>query len=251
MNTDPWWARETFRLGYIAGIRVGVNWSAPGLVVLFAYLFAGLYLPRIYPGQPAVVCAVAGTAVAAVFVVSLLGHEMAHAVIARRNNLAVERIVLWAGGGATKTTSPAPSPGIQLRMAVAGPLASLAAGVAFAAIALGIGSAAGTAGVLLLAVVWLGHINILVAAANAIPALPLDGGQMLYALAWWRTGQEKATTVAAWTSWTVKWTGLAGGAALFLATRSLYGIDGVVLGLCASGSTGEKKQAGDAPVNCL
>jgi Zn-dependent protease len=87
--------RETVRLGRIAGVRVGINWSALAIVVLIVVGLATGQLPSEYPGRSAVAY-VAGAVIAAVlFLASLLAHELAHAIVARRNGVEVHSIVLW------------------------------------------------------------------------------------------------------------------------------------------------------------
>src|SRR5689334_25100413 len=75
---------ETFRMGRSAGIRVGIKWSVLVIFALIAYGLAGQYLPRVYPREGVAAYVVAGVAAAVVFVASLLAHEIAHALVARR-----------------------------------------------------------------------------------------------------------------------------------------------------------------------
>ncbi|MFF8847890.1 site-2 protease family protein [Streptomyces sp. NPDC015127] len=187
---------ETFRLGHIAGIRVGVHWS---VLVIFLIIAVGLSegrLPEAHPGRPLWQYWLVGILTALVFFGSLLAHEVAHAVVARRNGMEADRITLWLLGGAARLKDEAPSPGAELRVSGVGPLVSLVLGIVFAALAVVL-VAMGLSGLTVEAVAWLAAINVLLAVFNALPAAPLDGGRLLRAFVWWRTGNRlRATGVA-------------------------------------------------------
>lgn len=102
--------KTTVKLGRVAGVAVGVHWSVLAIVVL---LVAGLtaQLPDIAPGYPAAAYVSAAVLAALLFVASLLGHELAHAVVARRNGVAVDGITLWLLGGVARLRGEAPTPG--------------------------------------------------------------------------------------------------------------------------------------------
>jgi Zn-dependent protease/CBS domain-containing protein len=184
---------ETFRLGRIAGIRVGLNWSVLAIFLLIAFGLAGQRFPAAYPGEPAVAYWAAGLAAAVVFFVSLLAHELAHAVVARRHGIAVEGITLWLFGGVARIRGEAPDPGTELRVAGVGPLVSLVLGVVFLAAAAVLDMTTG-GGLAVAAVGWLGGINLALAVFNVVPAAPLDGGRLLRAFLWWRTGDRLMAT---------------------------------------------------------
>ena len=187
---------ETLRLGTIWGVRVGVNWS---VLVIFTLLLVGLAagnLPALSPDRSPVTYAVAGTAAAIVFFLSLLAHELAHALVAQREGIEVEGITLWLFGGVARLTGEAATPGADLRVAGVGPIVSLLLGAVFGTLAI----AAAWLGVdtLLVGVLmWLGLINVVLAVFNLVPAAPLDGGRILRALLWWRTGDRTKAAVSA------------------------------------------------------
>jgi Zn-dependent protease/CBS domain-containing protein len=188
--------RATFTLGRIAGVRIGVHWS---VLVIFGLIAAGLAagrLPEAHPHHLWVAYALAGLVTAVVFFASLLAHELAHAVQARRNGVAVDDIVLWLLGGATRMRAEAPSPAAELRISGAGPLVSLVLGVGFGLVASAL-AAVSAPGLVVESVAWLAAINILLALFNAIPAAPLDGGRLLRAFLWWRTGDRLRATAGA------------------------------------------------------
>ncbi|MEV0692951.1 site-2 protease family protein [Streptomyces sp. NPDC050388] len=185
----------TFVLGRIAGIRVGVHWS---VLLVFGIIVFGLSqgrLPETYPGRAWAVYWAAGLCTAVVFFASLLAHELGHAVVARRNGVEVDDIVLWLLGGAARLRTEASSPGAELRIAGVGPLVSLLLGGLFAFGAWLLDLASGP-GVVVEMVAWTAGINVLLAVFNALPAAPLDGGRLLRAFLWWRTGDRlRATAV--------------------------------------------------------
>lgn len=187
---------ETFRLGRILGIKVGVNWSVLVIFLLIAAGLAGNVLPHDHPGRGGAVYWAVGLAAAVLFFCCLLAHEVSHAVVARRNGLKVEGITLWLLGGMARIDGEFPNPGAELRIAGIGPLVSLVCGALFTGVAAAL-HAAGASGLLVDASGWLGGINILIAVFNTIPAAPLDGGRLLRAYLWWRTGDRTRSALAA------------------------------------------------------
>ena len=130
---------------------------------------------------------------ALVFLVSLLAHEISHALVARRNDMHVEDITLWLFGGVARLSGEARNPSAELRIAGVGPLVSLLLGVLFLVVA-ALLRVTGYDGLVLAAFAWLGGINIVLAVFNVIPAAPLDGGRLLRSLIWWRTGDRLKAT---------------------------------------------------------
>jgi Zn-dependent protease/predicted transcriptional regulator len=175
-------------LGQVFGVPLRVHWSAPLLVVLLGLSLGAATLPNWAPGRSHATYTVAGTVGALLLMASLLLHEGAHAVAARRAGVEVEDMTVWALGGVTRM-GRADRPRAALWIAVAGPLTSLLLA------ALGVGAAAAllrgahwtVPGDVLL---WCGWANLLLAAFNLLPAAPLDGGRVLQAAVWWRTGDR-------------------------------------------------------------
>jgi len=187
---------ETLRLGTIWGIRVGVNWSVLVIFTLLLVVLSAGNLPLLAPGHSTVAYTLAGTAAAIVFFLSLLAHELSHALVARREGIEVEGITLWLFGGVARLSGEPATPGADLRVAGVGPLVSLLLGMGFGFLTLAVALAG--AGDLLVAVVgWLALINVMLAAFNLVPATPLDGGRILRAFLWWRTGDRSRAAVIA------------------------------------------------------
>jgi Zn-dependent protease len=187
--------RATFTLGRIAGIRVGVHWS---VVVIFAIIAFSLArsLPQVYPDRAPVLYWLVGLGAAVVFLASLLAHELAHAVVARRNGVAVDDIVLWLLGGVARLKSEASTPAAELRIAGVGPLVSLLLGGLFV-LGTWLFAMASVPGILVETVAWLAGINLLLAGFNVLPAAPLDGGRLLHSFLWWLTGDRMRATSGA------------------------------------------------------
>src|SRR5258706_9319071 len=147
----------TFRLGRLAGVDVGLHWSVLIIFGLLAWSLSASRFPVEYPGNPPWGYVVAGVGAAVVFLLGLLAHEVSHAVVAKRNGLAVEGITLWVFGGVARLQGEARSPGVDLRIAGVGPLVSLLIGAGFGAVAVVL-AAAGKTGLGFGTFAWLARI---------------------------------------------------------------------------------------------
>ncbi|MFF4890472.1 site-2 protease family protein [Micromonospora chersina] len=236
--------RASFRLGRIAGVPVGVNWSVLVIFLLIAWALSASQFPRAYPGHSAVAYVAAGLAAAVVFFLGLLAHEVAHAVVAKRNGIDVEGITLWLFGGVSELKGEARDPGAELRIAGVGPLVSLIIGVFFGVIA-ALLALAGAHGLLLGALSWLAGINVLLAIFNVLPAAPLDGGRLLRAAVWKATGDRtKASVVAARAGWVLGALLIGLGLWQFLAGSGVGGLWLALIGWFLIGAAGmEERQA--------
>ncbi|WP_406042073.1 site-2 protease family protein [Micromonospora sp. NBC_00898] len=236
--------RASFRLGRIAGVPVGVNWSVLVIFLLIAWALSASLFPRSYPGHSAWAYGLAGLSAAVVFFGGLLAHEVAHAVIAKRNGIAVEGITLWLFGGVSELKGEARDPGAELRIAGIGPLVSLLIGLFFGGIAIVL-ALAGAHGLLLGALSWLAGINVLLAIFNVLPAAPLDGGRLLRAAVWKATGDRtKASVVAARAGWGLGILLIAFGLWRFLVGAGIGGLWLALIGWFLIGAAGmEERQA--------
>ncbi|MEZ3180902.1 site-2 protease family protein [Streptomyces pimonensis] len=222
--------RATFSLGRVAGIRVGVHWSVLVICVLILVGLAGGSFRDAQADRPAWQYWLASAVTAVFFLLSLLAHEIGHALVARRNGVAVEDITLWLLGGLARLRSEASTPGAELRIAGVGPLVSLLLGGLFA-LAAGLLDGVPDAGLAVAALTWLAGINILLAVFNALPAAPLDGGRLLRAIVWWKTGSPlRATAVATAAGRVLGWLLVGLGLYLVLAGAVFGGIWLVVIG---------------------
>lgn len=183
------------RIGNVRGVVLRAHWSVPLIMLLLAYGLARRTLPAYAPGQAPVVYAVGGVAGALLLLVSLVVHEAAHALVARRSGISVRDMTLWALGGMTRMDPPATARA-AFAVALSGPLASLLLGGAAVGGEVGVHAVLGWR--MPVAVLgWLGGMNLLLGVFNLLPAAPLDGGRVLQAVWWWRTGdRERAQRVA-------------------------------------------------------
>ncbi|HEX2301293.1 MAG TPA: site-2 protease family protein [Pseudonocardiaceae bacterium] len=188
---------ETFRLGRIAGIQVGAHWSVLAILALVTIGLAVGWMRLAAPDSSPVAHAVAGVVTGVLFLLSLLVHEISHAVLARRNGLPVERIILWLFGGIAVLRGEPATPGADLRIAGIGPVVSLVLGAGFFGLS-ALASAVAAGPLVVSALQWLAVINIVLAVFNLVPAAPLDGGRLLRAAVWrWTGDRQRAAIVAA------------------------------------------------------
>lgn len=180
----------------VAGFPVRVRWPAYVLFAVLAWVAATGVLPAAVPGASGAAYAAAGLLAAAGLFAGLLAHELAHAVVARRHGVQVDAISFWLLGGAAESRVDAPTPTAEWRIAAAGPAASVAGAAGCAGLAAGLH---GLGVVPLLAAVagYLAVLQIVVAVFNLLPGAPLDGGRILRAWRWHRTGDRVAATVTA------------------------------------------------------
>ena len=181
--------RPSIRFGKIFGIEVGANWSVLVIASLLAF-----ELTRGSGGGAAVWFVV--IPMVAVFLASLLAHELAHSVIAQRNGMQVRGITLWLLGGVAQLGGAMPSAGAQFRIAAAGPamsyvLAGMFAGLSVVAGSLGVGS------LVVSAIEWLAFVNVVLGTFNLIPAAPLDGGRILASAVWAATHDRSRADIVA------------------------------------------------------
>lgn len=188
--------RGSIGVGRVGGVSVRLHWSVFVLFLLIVGMISGATLPAVYRDRAPWAYAVAGFVAALLLLLGLLAHEVSHAVVAQNHGVQVNSITLWMLGGLAQMGREAPDPDTDLKVAGVGPLVSLLLGGMLGLLALGL-SAAGLGGLPVGTVTWLAGINVLLAAFNMIPAAPLDGGRVLRALLWKRSGdRERAAEIA-------------------------------------------------------
>jgi Zn-dependent protease/CBS domain-containing protein len=184
----------SLKIGKIGGIEVSIHWSWLFIFVLITWSFATGILDHFYPGWSAAQRWLAGAIVSLVFFLSLLLHELAHSLLARRRGIDVRDITLFFLGGVSSLKGEPKTAQDELAIAIVGPLTSLLLGALF-----GAGWAilrywnAGLAGIS----AQLAVINAVLAAFNMLPGFPLDGGRVLRSLIWRRNKNLLAATRSA------------------------------------------------------
>jgi Zn-dependent protease/CBS domain-containing protein len=234
--------RSHIPLGKIFGIRVGLHfsWFLIALLIVFS-LSAQFRL--VNPAWSAGFVLTLAIATAILFFVSLLLHELAHSLVAQGHGIPVREITLFALGGVSQIEGESSDAKTEFRIAVVGPLTSLVLGLLCLAAAQAL-PGAGTAAQTMLA--WLGYINLSLAVFNLVPGYPLDGGRILRALLWWKTGDAvQATRMAAATGQMVGWTFVALGIVQFFLGASFGGLWISFIGWFLLQAAGEsRRQAG-------
>jgi Zn-dependent protease len=179
---------SSVRFGRILGVEVGAHWSVLVIGGLLAFGLTG------GSGDGSLWLVAIATVVT--FLASLLAHELAHSVIAKRNGMQVRGITLWLLGGVAQLGGTMPSAGAEFRIAAAGPAVSVGLGAGFLGLAFGLDAVGGSA-LSVSAFLWLGLVNLILAAFNLIPAAPLDGGRILAAALWgWHKDRTRAEITA-------------------------------------------------------
>jgi len=222
--------KQSIRLGRIAGIPVGVNWSVVIIAALIGWTLAASVLPEMAPGSSTAAYWTAGAVAASLFFASLLTHELAHALVGRRDGVGVVSITLWLLGGVSQFQSEPTSADAELRIALAGPLTSLGLALGFGALAT-LGSALQLPELVSGSLFWLCAINLMLGLFNLLPAYPLDGGRVLRAAVWHRNGDRLAATrTAARVGHVLAWVLIVFGLLLALVGVVLSGLWFVLIG---------------------
>jgi Zn-dependent protease len=188
--------RQSFRLGRVGGIAIGVHWSVVVIAALLASGLATSVLPTAAPGWSGEAYTLAALAVTLVFFACLLAHELAHALLARRFGVAVPRITLWLLGGVSELEDEPRTPGAAFLIAAAGPVTSLVLGLVSAGGAM-LADSLRASTMVVTCLVWLAGINLILGVFNLLPGAPLDGGRVLHAILWRVRKDRVAAQVAA------------------------------------------------------
>src|ERR1044072_3300034 len=196
---------SSITLFHVRGIRITVDWS--WFLVLFLVIF---WLSRFYGdvlGESSSDTApfLLAVASAAGFFGSIGLHDLGHAMAPLRNGIGISSIQLWIFGGMARMNRESDSPATEFKVAVAGPLVTLAIVVVLGGVGIAVAGwdefwraavgerDAGISGVLAM-VAWLTTINLLVLVFNLLPAFPMDGGRIGRPIAWRRTGNRASAT---------------------------------------------------------
>ena len=197
--------RAQIKLGRIAGISIGLHYSWFIIAFLITLSLVGNF-HSVMPQWSNTLVWTISIITAVLFFVTLLLHELAHSLLAKSMGLRVSSITLFALGGVSQIETEAPNAKTEFWVAIVGPLSSLAIGLVCLLLARLSGWTGGMKATTPVAAVllWLGYINLLLAAFNMIPGYPLDGGRVLRAVIWWFNHNiVKATQWAAWAGQTV------------------------------------------------
>lgn len=183
----------SFRVARILGIDIRIHISWVLIFLIVTYLLANRELPRSWSDSKQIVVAVI---TAVLFFSSVVVHELAHSVVARRFQMTVSSITLFALGGVANLTKEPTSARAEFFMAGAGPLMSLGIAGGFAVLQRIGPSLLDVDGIRTTTppLNYLININIAVAIFNLVPGFPLDGGRVLRSVIWALTGNRSAAT---------------------------------------------------------
>jgi Zn-dependent protease/CBS domain-containing protein len=191
--------QPSIRLGRILGIPIGLHYSWIIIALLITLSLSG-HFRGVHSDWTSGVVWTAALVTALLFFASIVAHELSHALMARARGIPVRSITLFALGGVALMERDANSAKTEFWVAIVGPIASYAIGIACLLLASGLGWVPGAeaptapSAVLL----WLGYINVLLATFNLLPGFPLDGGRVLRAILWGITGNgDRALRLAA------------------------------------------------------
>ena len=178
--------RASWSIGSIWGIPIGLHWSMALVFVILTISLATAFFPAT-DDLPVAAAWLTAVVASVLFFASILLHELGHSWVALRERIPVRGITLFIFGGVAAIGGRPRSAGAEFRIAVAGPIVSLALAAVFAGIAFVAGDAAYVAA----PAAWLGRLNLVLALFNLLPGFPLDGGRILRAIVWQVTGSER------------------------------------------------------------
>jgi Zn-dependent protease len=193
---------RSIQLVRVFGIRIGVDPSWFIILFLLIWWLSGSY-GDVYPDDDTKAFVLA-TVSALLFFASVVLHELGHAVVAVRNGISIAGIDLWIFGGLARMERDTESAWEEFKVAAAGPavtlLIVLACGGLYALSAGGFDSPANVidepsgASALELLLSYLATVNAFLLVFNLMPGFPLDGGRIVRAIAWWRSGNRTSAT---------------------------------------------------------
>lgn len=183
---------STIKIGRVWGIPIGLSTSWFLIFALVTWSLAVGYLPGAYPNLSTPTYWIIGVITSLLFFGSVLLHELGHAYLAQRNRIPVHSITLFIFGGIAQIEGEPKTPGQEFRIAIAGPLVSLALAGIFRVLYLFDQPIAFLAA----PSEWLARINLMLALFNMIPGFPLDGGRVFRAIVWYYTDFSRANRIA-------------------------------------------------------
>jgi Zn-dependent protease/CBS domain-containing protein len=183
----------SLKIARLFGIPVFVHVSWLVIFGLVTWTLATGYFPQRYPEISERGAWLRSLAAALLFFVSILLHELGHALVALRHGIEIRSITLFIFGGVARLGHDPEDGRTELKVAAAGPVVSIALGALFyVAASLPFLSEAAHS-----VARYLAFINIAIAVFNLVPAFPLDGGRLLRGIVWSFAGKGRATRIAA------------------------------------------------------
>ena len=229
------------KVATLAGFTVWIDATWLILAALLTWTLALGIFPALVPQLSYAAYWWMGVAGAIGLFISIVLHELSHAVVARRYDMPITGITLFIFGGVAELRNEPTNAKAEFLMAIAGPIASMVIGAVLLAITATGGSAMPRPvfGVLN----YLGQINWILALFNLVPAFPLDGGRILRAALWgWKKDFARATHIAAGAGQVFGLALILYGAVRFVAGDLVGGIWLFFIGLFMHGAAGAARQ---------
>jgi Zn-dependent protease len=179
-------------VGRLFGIKFYLDYSWFLIAAVVTYELAADLFPASLPGHSRALYLAMGVVAALIFFLSILLHELGHSLVSQRCGIPVPRITLLFIGGIAEISREPDTARDELKIAAGGPVTSIGLALLYAAGALVSYLLHWNAASIVLQ--WLALVNISLVIFNAIPGYPLDGGRILRAIIWARTGNLRKAT---------------------------------------------------------
>lgn len=227
----------------IAGIEIRISLAWVFLLAIVTVLGAQ-GASEAAPELPAAVEWVIGGGVALGFLLTVLAHELAHTLVARRRGVPADTVVIGFIGGTSPFDLEGRTATDEIAIAVSGPLLSLAIGAVLVGVGLLGRDGEGVAGAVANGVLVVGVLNLVLGSLSLLPGMPLDGGRAVRALSWARSGDaRRGSRVSAAIGRFTGWGLVAIGAAVVLLTGPAEGLMLMSLGwLVTTGARGLERR---------
>ncbi|UCF78458.1 MAG: site-2 protease family protein [Candidatus Eiseniibacteriota bacterium] len=188
--------RRGFDLFSVAGIKISVNYTWFIILGLVIWSLAASHFPEVYPDFDTFTTWLISVVAALLLFVSVLLHELSHSIVGNRLGLGIRGITLFIFGGIAHLGKEPEDPATEVKVAAAGPVCSLLLAALFLALYLILFAAQGDSP-LVAVLQYLWFINAALLVFNLVPGFPLDGGRVLRAILWKKTGDvRRATRIA-------------------------------------------------------
>ena len=183
------------KLFKLLGIQISLDYTWFIVLVLFSWSLAYGYFPMKNPGFGTGTYLAMGIISALLLFACVLAHELSHSYTANRLGMDIHEITLFIFGGVARLTKEPEDGATELKIAIAGPIASLVLAALFYGASRAIDPE--TYPLLKSVLSYLAFINFMLLAFNMIPGFPLDGGRVFRAIWWMKTGDiDRATKIA-------------------------------------------------------
>ena len=193
---------NAIKLATVSGFDIKVDPSWALIAALVTWTLSQQYFPATLPDQTSQMYVVMAVVAMLSFFGSLLLHELAHSVVARRFGVQIKGITLFLFGGVAELAEEPKSATAEFWIALAGPAMSLSLSAVFWLLAQ-LSVQLLNAPAVIETLSYLAAVNLVIALFNLVPAFPLDGGRVLRAYLWHRHGDILRATKAAARSGTI------------------------------------------------